>query len=308
MASDVEIMRAAELLRRGQVVGMPTETVYGLAADARSDEAVRRIFQVKGRPGTNPLIVHVSDVANARRCAGAWTELADTLAERFWPGALTMVVRKGREISAVATAGKETVGLRVPAHPVALALLRECGFGLAAPSANKSNHVSPTRAEHVRGDFTQAEVPLVLDGGACEIGIESTVIDVSDPTRQPVILRPGGVSQREIERVIGPVEVYVGHVGHGEAASSPGQQAVHYAPRTPAYRFEPSQRPSLDMRDAAIVDLTLDPQTYARNLYARLRMLDGQGLRAIYVECPPEAAEWAGVRDRVLRGTREWRE
>ena len=287
---------------------MPTETVYGLAGDATSDLAIRRIFEVKGRPATNPLIVHVPTKSDATRLAANWNDMAEKLADRFWPGALTIVVASNGLISPLATAGKSTVGLRIPAHDMALKLLRSSGLPLAAPSANKSNHISPTRAEHVRADFAESQVALVLDGGPCSVGIESTVISVAGAARagQPraKILRPGGISQREIEAVIGEVDVFTGSKDASIELDSPGQLAVHYAPKTPAFRFEHAQRQNLKLDNAAIVDLTLDPKTYARNLYARLRLLDTQGLAAIYLECPPDSPDWVAVRDRVMRATK----
>lgn len=297
------IRSAAEILRRGGLVAFPTETVYGLGADATNPAAVAKIFAAKGRPGTNPLIVHVADAEVARRYVAAWPAAAGALAERFWPGPLTLVLpkRPGLVVDAV-TAGLPTVGVRVPNHPLALRLLRAFDGPVAAPSANLSNHVSPTTAQHVREELG-AKVDLILDGGACDVGIESTVLDLS--AARPAILRPGRVTRAEIESVIGPVADLAGQVSPAEAAAaSPGQHERHYAPRTTAYRFNPADRPMLDLADAAILDLALDPAAYARHFYARLRLLDRQGLRAIYVEMPPDAPEWAAVRDRIARATR----
>jgi L-threonylcarbamoyladenylate synthase len=195
---------AAAVLRRGGLVAFPTETVYGLGADATNADAVTKIFAAKGRPSTNPLIVHVADAAVARRYATAWPPAAAQLADRFWPGPLTLVLPKAPDIVPAVTAGLNTVGLRVPDHPVALQLLREFGGAVAAPSANRSNRVSPTTADHVREELGDA-VDLVLDGGPCRVGIESTVLDLT--TERPTILRPGGLSREQIEAVVGPVGV-----------------------------------------------------------------------------------------------------
>jgi len=299
------IERAVELLQRGRLVAFPTETVYGLGADATNPSAVARIFAAKGRPSTNPLIVHVHSVASARRYSAGWPDSATRLAERFWPGPLTIVLPKQPTIVDSVTAGLATVGLRVPDHPVALELLRAFDGAVAAPSANQSNHVSPTTAQHVRDELGDS-VDLVLDGGACSVGIESTVVDLSGAI--PRILRPGGVSASAIAAVVGEVHS-CSRIGGGSTvlpttpAPSPGMQERHYAPRTPAFRFLPEQRASIDVTDAAMLDITLDPAQYSRLLYAHLRMLDQQQLRAIYIELPPDVPEWAAVRDRIIRAT-----
>jgi L-threonylcarbamoyladenylate synthase len=295
-----EIDRAAETLRAGGLVAFPTETVYGLGADATNANAIRKIFAVKGRPSTNPLICHVADIEVAQRYARVWPLAASRVAERFWPGPLTIVVPKTAEIVSEVTAGRDTVGLRAPNHPIARALLRAFDKPLAGPSANKSTHVSPTTAQHVRDEFGDA-IDLILDGGPCAVGIESTVLDLSG--EQPAILRPGGVSREQIESVIGPVMMKHVISAVNESAASPGQHVVHYAPRTPAYRFASDQRDGLDLRNAAVIELTGDPQEYARHLYARLRELDAQNLRAIFVEMPPDSPEWSAIRDRLTRAT-----
>ncbi len=295
------IGQAVEILRRGGLVAFPTETVYGLGADATNTSAVRRIFEAKGRPSTNPLICHVADESVARRYALAWPQAASLIAGRFWPGPLTIVVAKSPLIVDDATAGRDTVALRVPDHPLTLKLLRAFDGPLAGPSANRSMHISPTIARHVKDDLGDS-VDLILDGGPCAVGIESTVLDLS--TGVPTILRLGGISKEQIESVIGPVPIKTMLAEASTPAKSPGQSAVHYAPHTPAFRFHPRDRTTLDMTDAAVLELTLDPETYARNLYARLRLLDSQNLRAIYVEMPPDLPEWAAVRDRLTRATR----
>ncbi len=297
------IERAVELLRAGRLVGMPTETVYGLAADATNADAVAQIFAAKGRPSTNPLIVHVADARIAQRYCTTWPDAADRLAKAFWPGPLTIVLPKAAGISDLVSAGRPTVGLRAPNHLIALELLRAFDGPLAAPSANKSNHVSPTTAQHVRDEFGDT-LDLVLDGGPCSVGIESTVLDLTSDV--PMILRPGAIIASMIEEVIERPVSQPGEVVTEVTtpASSPGQHLVHYAPRTPAYRFDPRDRDKVDLTDAAILALTLDPEAYARQLYSRLRLLDQQQLRAIYVELPPDAPAWRAVRDRVLRATK----
>ena len=333
MTSATDIGPAVDVLRRGGLVAFPTETVYGLGADATNPVAVRRIFAAKGRPGTNPLIAHVADERVARRYAAAWPEAAGRLAARFWPGPLTLVLPKGPAIADEVTAGLATVGLRVPDHPLALELLKAFDGPVAAPSANRSNHVSPTTAQHVRDDLGNA-VDLVVDGGPCAVGIESTVLDLTGPV--PRILRPGGVSREQIEQVVGPVEAAAGGVAPvALPAASPGQHAVHYAPTTPAFRFDPGQWPDVvraieaspagstavlfaggrgryrkqwpgpkGQRTFNTSELRHDPASYAQQLYSTLRGLDAMGLRAIYVEMPPDRPEWAAVRDRLRRATR----
>ena len=232
------IDRAAELLRQGRLVAFPTETVYGLGADATQAGAVRRIFAAKGRPSTNPLIVHVADAFFARQYTTHWSELAEALAAVFWPGPLTLVLPKHPSIVDEVSAGLHTVGLRVPDHPFALELLHAFGGPVAAPSANRSNQVSPTTADHVRTELGE-RVDLILDGGPCTVGIESTVLDLTGKT--PTILRPGGVSRAQLQAVLGQVDERSGVVAVDEAAIAPGQHATHYAPRTPAFRFPTGQ-------------------------------------------------------------------
>jgi L-threonylcarbamoyladenylate synthase len=313
------IARAAEVLRSGGLVAFPTETVYGLGADATNPEAVRRIFAAKGRPPTNPLIAHVADLETAKRYATTWSDAAQTLAAVWWPGPLTLVMPKAPSIAPEVTAGRDTVGLRVPDHPMALELLRTFGGAVAAPSANRSNRVSPTTAEHVLQELA-GSVELILDGGPCSVGIESTVLDLT--TDVPTILRPGGVSRRQLEAVLGKVDERGLVTSVTTAASSPGQHPVHYAPATPAFRFHAWQRgliqgetegrpsgllvlsPQNEFdRYGPIVAMPNDPPQYQRILYASLRELDGMGLRAIYIEVPPLRSEWAAVRDRIIRAT-----
>ena len=311
-------------LRDGGVVGMPTETVYGLAADARNADAVARVFALKGRPSTNPLIVHVASVEVAERYVVV-DERARRLFAAFSPGPLTIVLPRRQDahrlpsvgVCGLVTAGLDTVGIRIPNHPVALELLRAFDGPIAAPSANVSNHVSPTTAQHVRDEFGDA-VP-VLDGGACAVGVESTVLSLVG--ERPRLLRPGAVTQGQIEAVIGPVERFVGHVSPTVAAASPGQHQKHYAPRSPAFRFSRGDpMPSVAGRTVAIVLDRLpsewrresfadvralgDPASAARTLYATLRDVDASSPDAIFVELPPDAPEWSAVRDRIVRATR----
>ena len=279
--------------------------MYGLGADATNASAIRRVFAVKGRPHTNPLIVHVADESVARRYAREWPAAATKLVAEFWPGPLTLVLPKHPSIVPEVTAGLDTVGLRAPGHPLALALLRAFDGPVAGPSANRSSHVSPTTAQHVSDEFPDDAIDLILDGGPCAVGIESTVLDLTSTL--PRVLRPGAVTREQIEAVIGARVEATSQALPAEAgrpAVSPGQHERHYAPRTPAFRVSPSQVPRLDLTNAALVDLTLDPETYARHFYARLRLLDQQNLRAIYIVLPPDAPEWAAVRDRVTRATR----
>jgi L-threonylcarbamoyladenylate synthase len=314
-----EVSKAVDILRRGGLVAFPTETVYGLGADATNADAVLKIFAAKGRPPTNPLIVHVSDVETARHYAARWPDTAEKLAAAFWPGPLTLVVPKRPEIPDVVTAGRPTVGLRVPGHPLALELLRAFGGPIAAPSANRSTRVSATIGRHVRDELGDA-VDLVLEGGWCELGIESTVLDVSATV--PRILRPGSVTREQIESVIGRVDRVSTVIDESVPADAPGQHAVHYAPQTPAYRFETAQkdllrpppRSVLIMRSFDLLEergpwlsvykLRPDPKWYAFSLYDMLRLADAENHDAIFIEMPPDTPEWCAVRDRLLRATK----
>lgn len=310
------IVEAVRLLRAGRLVAFPTETVYGLGADATNAAAVRRIFQAKGRPPTNPLIVHVAGVMVARHFAARWPHQARLLTQAFWPGPLTIVLPKMPQIVDEVTAGLPTVGLRMPDHRLALELLRKFEGPVAAPSANRSNHVSPTTAEHVRQELGDS-VDLIVDGGPCDVGIESTVLDLSGA--EPVILRPGGITREQIEKLIGPVSERHELTPASEPARAPGQLPKHYAPRTPAFRFEgklPVAAPSgaagwiligdddeVHRADARRVSLPCDSEGYARHFYAILRELDDKDLKALYVQMPPDTPVWRAVRDRIIRAT-----
>lgn len=282
------IDEAARRIRSGGLVAFPTETVYGLGANALDAAAVRRIYEAKGRPPTSPLIVHVSSVEMARRYAAAWPAFAEELTLRHWPGPLTIVLPKRESIPDEVTAGLGAVGLRMPAHPVALQLIEAAGVPVAAPSANRFTQLSPTTAEHVRRAF--GEEVMVLDGGSTPVGIESTVLSLVD---EPVLLRPGMVDREELERVVGPVR---SAVVAGDAHLAPGMHRKHYSPKTPLFLgAEPREGRGV------VVRLTEDARTFAAALYATLHDLDQQGLDWIAVEFPPETPAWEGIRDRLER-------
>lgn len=293
-----ELRAAAEAIRAGQLVAFPTETVYGLGANALDPAAVARIYETKGRPASSPLIVHVASIEQARELAAEWPDSAQKLAERFWPGPLTLVVRKKPVVPDGVTAGLDTVGLRMPANSIALALIREAGVPIAAPSANRFTELSPTRAQHVRESLG---VAIILDGGPTDIGIESTVLSVSPPC----LLRPGAITREQIESVIGPIGV-----GASEANRSPGQHPRHYQPRTRLILAHADELPegrgaflftSVPAEVIQQVRMPSDARTYAQRLYALLHELDRQKLDWIAVEPPPEGSEWDGIRDRLRR-------
>ena len=315
---DGKTTRAATLddalaaLRRGEPIGLPTETVYGLAADAHDPAAIRRIYELKGRPSDHPLIVHVADAVTASRWAGDWPDAAEALAEAFWPGPLTLILPRAANVPDEVTGGQDTVGLRVPAHPVAQALLRAFEGGVAAPAANRFGRLSPTTAAHVREEFGDA-VPIVLDGGECEIGLESTIVDLSSET--PRILRPGKISRPEIEAVIGPVA----EGKDGDSPRASGTLASHYAPRASVEvlaraplvaRFHElakrGQKVAALLRGQPFKDidgevLPSDLAGYGHALYAALRRLDARGFDVLLAELPPHTAAWAAVNDRLKR-------
>ncbi|MCE2725219.1 MAG: threonylcarbamoyl-AMP synthase [Planctomycetaceae bacterium] len=317
--------RAAAILRHGGLVAIPTETVYGLAADALDAEAVAGIFRAKGRPASNPLIVHVSDAAMARSLAASWPAAAAAIAARFWPGPVTVVVPRGPRIPDIVTAGGPTVALRCPDHRLARRLIETAGTPLAAPSANRSEAVSPTTAHHVLAGLGD-RVALILDGGPCGQGIESTVVDCT--TVPPRILRPGPLSRAAIEAVVGGSVEWLAAADSGtdHAVRSPGQQPRHYAPRTPlelsaeaARRGaelldsgsrvglvttavdDPATRALASRRELVVVPMPNDPAAYARLLYATLHALDQRALDRIVVATPPDTEAWQAVRDRLVR-------
>jgi L-threonylcarbamoyladenylate synthase len=291
-----EILRAAELIRAGELVAFPTETVYGLGANALDAGAIDKIYAAKGRPATSPLIVHVSSIEMAQNLVREWPERAERLARVFWPGPLTLVLAKQAHVPDRLTAGLATVGIRMPAHPVAQELIAEAGVPIAAPSANRFMELSPTTAQHVR-DGLEDRVAMVLDGGPSKVGIESTVLSLAGP--EAVLLRLGMVSKREIEEVIGPVKTMEAH-GEGPHAS-PGLHARHYSPRTPLILLEPGQ----DLPPGRVIRLEMpaDPQEYAAVLYEQLHEADAKSADWIAVERPPNGEEWAAIRDRLERAS-----
>jgi L-threonylcarbamoyladenylate synthase len=294
------IQRAAAILREGGVVAFPTETVYGLGANALDATAVRRIYEMKQRPFASPLIVHASDMEMARSVVAEWPAVADLLAKRFWPGPLTMVIRKAAIIPDLVTAGLPSVGVRVPANPVALELIRQAGVPIAAPSANRFTQVSPTTAEHVQSGLGD-RVTMILDGGACHVGIESTVVALR--SGGPVILRPGMISQSELEQTTQTRwERELNLPRLEDAFESPGQHPRHYAPRTPFYVLEPGAwQPAGRGR---ILHMPAERDKFAAALYAEMHKADTEGLDWVAVQAPPDTPEWAGIRDRLLRASR----
>jgi len=324
------IARASLVLRRGGLVAFPTETVYGLGANALDAAAVESIYTAKGRPANNPLIVHVAYVADAQRLVTDWPERAELLAARFWPGPLTLVLPRRPDVPDNVTAGGATIGIRAPSHPVARALLLAANLPIAAPSANRSTEISPTRASHV---FTSlnGRVELILDGGPTSGGLESTVLDLT--TRRPTLLRPGLISPSELEAVVGPIKRH-----HGEVLSSfdvlpaPGMAARHYAPRAlleissdgarraqalveqgervgwltllPALFRETFMAASDEVRlNVIMIAMPRDAAAYAADLYSSLHALDAAGVTRIVVDRPPELESWLAVRDRLRRAS-----
>ncbi len=287
---------AASLIRAGRLVAFPTETVYGLGANALDAAAVERIFAAKKRPHTSPLIVHADSIEMARGLAAGWPDAAETLARRYWPGPLTLVVPKQPHIPDVVTAGLQTVGLRMPDHPLALALIAAAGLPIAAPSANRFTELSPTAAAHV----PESLADYVLDGGPARVGIESTVLSLVE---SPLLLRPGVIPLPEIEALIGPVQLAR---APESAHASPGMHPRHYRPSTPLYLLAPGETPP-DGRGAWLrigKEMPADPREYAAVLYDTLHRLDTQHVDWIAVEAPPDTPEWAGVLDRLHRAAR----
>ena len=302
------LARAGEIIRKGGLVAFPTETVYGLGADALNAQAVDRIFEAKGRPPSSPLIVHVDSVAMARSLAAEWPPGAEDLARAFWPGPLTLVVPKQPHIPGNVTAGLPTVGLRQPDHAVAAALIREAGVPIAAPSANPFTGLSPTTAEHVLKSLG-GQVDLILDDGPTRIGIESAVLALTG--LRPRLLRPGMISQEQIESVIG--EIDAGPIEFEEAHPSPGLHEKHYSPLTPLFLVNGDQLPKrgrgayLWLTQPLPADhsqqMPADAAAYAAILYQTLHRLDDRGFDWIAVERPPEWPEWTGVLDRLDRAS-----
>jgi len=310
-----EIAHAAAVLKAGELVAFPTETVYGLGADASNADAVRKVFAAKGRPADHPLIVHIADALQLRNWARDVPPAAHTLAQHFWPGPLTLVLKRNPHVPDAVTGGQDTVAIRVPSHPVAQALLHAFGGGIAAPSANRFGRVSATTAAHVHEEFGDA-VACVLDGGAADVGIESTIVDCSRDV--PALLRPGWITPQQIETALGSL---LG-VPASRGPRAPGMLDKHYAPQTPLMLMEgdlvaelarsltrqgkrvaalarTSLRPLID--NMVWIAAPADAAGYAHDLYANLRALDHAGCDAILVEQPPEDAEWIAIRDRLNR-------
>ena len=310
-----EIDQAVEALREGEVVAFPTETVYGLGADASNPDAVRKIFELKGRPATHPLIVHIEHPRALERWALSVPPAAAALAEKFWPGPLTLILRRAPAVDLAITGGQDTVAVRVPGHPVAQQLLRAFGSGIAAPSANRFGRISPTRPEHVREEFGD-DVRIVLDGGDCKIGLESTIVSCVDTV--PRILRPGSLTLSQLRTVV--PEIQAGP--DNGAPRVPGSDAKHYAPRTSlsivASRTLEDVVGQLTENREKIAVLAMRPprvankymtwinagrraDVYGRELYVNLRTLDKSGAKEILVEEVPAGEAWDAVRDRLHR-------
>jgi L-threonylcarbamoyladenylate synthase len=312
------IARAADRLRAGDLVAFPTETVYGLGADAVQALAVRKIFAAKGRPAAHPLIVHLPDASHVDRWARAFPDGARTLADAFWPGPLTLVLPRAVQTSDIVTGGQDSVGLRVPSHPVARDLLTVFGGGIAAPSANRFGRISPTTAQHVADDLGNT-VAMILDGGACTVGIESTI--VAFVGNDPVLLRPGGIDAAALARVLGRTP----RVPDTSAPRASGTLRSHYAPKTPATLVAPdalrAEIAQLEERDEDVAVLArtvtrpadfsddwlqapTDAAEYAHDLYANLRTLDAANADVILIETVPDDDAWLAVRDRLSRAAR----
>ncbi len=310
-----EIDQAVEALRQGEVVAFPTETVYGLGADASNPDAVRKIFELKGRPATHPLIVHIDSARSLERWALSVPPSAAALAEKFWPGPLTLILRRAPAVDLAITGGQDTVAVRVPGHPVAQQLLRAFGSGIAAPSANRYGRISPTRPEHVRDEFGD-DVGIVLDGGDCKIGLESTIVSCVDTV--PRILRPGVLTLTQLRTVVPELQ----EGPDNGAPRVPGSDAKHYAPRTslslvPSRTLEEVVGQLTEHREKIAVLAMRPPRVankymtwinagrradvYGRELYVNLRTLDKSGAKEILVEEVPAGEAWDAVRDRLRR-------
>ena len=308
------LARATDILRHGGLVAFPTETVYGLGADAGNPAAVAKIFTAKGRPQDHPVIVHLADISLLDTWAVEIPRAARLLAARFWPGPLTLILRRAPGVNDAVTGGQDTIGLRIPAHPVAQQLLRKFGGGVAAPSANRFGRVSPTTAQHVEDEFGD-RIDLVLDGGACEVGIESTIVDLS--RGRAVLLRPGHIGAAEIAGVLGePVQTAYPEQANDDAPRAPGMLEAHYAPATPLSVVDSDElRRAIAAGDAVLafspppdgvpagqwITGSRSPAIFAHDLYANLRLLDQLGCARILVEQPPAGEGWMAVNDRLRR-------
>jgi L-threonylcarbamoyladenylate synthase len=295
-ADDEQMARAADVIRRGGLVAFPTETVYGLGANALDADAVARIYAAKQRPFASPLIVHVADEAMARSLTETWPETAELLAKKFWPGPLTVVLKKASIVPDIVTANLDSVGIRMPRHPVALKLIQLAGAPIAAPSANRFTEVSPTTAQHVLASLASS-VDLILDGGATQVGIESTVVSLR--RNPPVLLRPGMIGLHELEHVTGVR--WEREADKPEIVESPGQHPRHYAPRTKFYVLD--EGITMAEGRGRVIDMPHDPVAYAACLYAEMRKADAEGWDWIAVRRTPELEEWDGIRDRLKRAS-----
>jgi len=317
------VRQTVELLRAGEVIALPTETVYGLAANAFDTKAVSKIFKIKGRPANNPIIVHVASVEMAKRCVATWPTIADKLAQSFWPGPLTLVLSRANEIPDIVTAGGTTVGIRWPSHPFIQAVIRECGFPLAAPSANLSGCVSPTNAGHVRKQLG-GKISLIVDGGQSQVGIESTVLDLT--VSPPQILRPGMIHAESLTVVVGKIHSLKSKAQSSKSTlRSPGLLEKHYSPK--AKLIVLSWQNDADLKSqfvtrhlspvtchiiahthipsvegfARVSVIPHDVEAFARAIYAELHHCDEMGVKIIVVEAPPATPEWSGIADRLRR-------
>jgi L-threonylcarbamoyladenylate synthase len=321
------VKRAAGLLQAGEVVALPTETVYGLAANALDETAVAKIFQIKGRPATNPIIVHVASVEMAKHCVADWPVDADKLAKAFWPGPLTLVLPRAKEIPDIVTAGGPTVGVRWPGHPLIQAVIRECGFPLAAPSANLSSRISPTNAGHVHKQLG-GKISLIIDGGQSQVGIESTVLDLTPllraSTGPPEMLRPGMIHAESLAAVVGNIQ-HSTFNSQRPTLRSPGLLQKHYSPKAKLLVLNWNDETDLKAQLAAsrvaratchliahtripsaaglanVCVIPHDAEAFARAIYAELHRCDEAGAQWIVVEAPPDLPEWSAISDRLQR-------
>lgn len=315
-----EIEKAAEILRAGGLIALPTETVYGLGADAKNEAAIRKVFAAKERPFDHPLIVHIAEISQLSDWAREISPTAIELAKAFWPGPLTMILKKKPGVLDIVTGNQDSIGLRIPRHPIAQALLKEFGGGVAAPSANKFTHISPTTADAVREELGN-KVDLILDGGECEVGLESTILDLTSDT--PVILRPGMITVDALEKVTGKPVTFARQEGH--LVRAPGSHHLHYAPVTPTVVLAAKDIPNFlqDLRPddlpAALVthsqltfpelkkihhvQLPDQAPAYAHDLYRILRSLDNLHFQCIVIEAVPSKPEWAAIRDRLNKAS-----
>ncbi len=309
-----QIKEAVDLLKGGDIVALPTETVYGLAADAKNEDAIKKIFLAKGRPSDHPLIVHIDSLDMLNECAQEVSLQAKKLAEHFWPGPLTMVFKKRESVSNLITAGLDTVAVRMPQHPVMLEVIKMLGRPLVAPSANAHKKTSPTKPEHVLKTL-DGKIAGIVDGGICSIGIESTIIDMTKET--PVILRPGSITAKALEQVL-KVKVQV-PFDHNQKIS--GNMKIHYQPEKPLFLLSLEQIENLlhtesnvaimhysdlDKQESCVYyKMSSKRQDYAKDLYATLHAIDATTVEKIFVETPPLLNEWSDVKDRLLKASKK---